>query len=156
MPTHVYVGFRRPPTWFDHLLAHPYELIISGYGAVGGAVAFVSAFNGDLSVSRSMDLLPYWVLALAGLLLVLGGGGIYHGLFDSSDDLGRGFSRERQGLALSSAGWAVFGICIYALSAKSFLSWGLCVALVVANILRFVATSRQENGIRDDVKQGLK
>lgn len=155
MPTHVYVGFRRPPTKFDHLLAHPYELMLAAYGILGGVLALVSAFNHDISVSRSLEQLPVVGLAASALLLILGGGGILHGLFDDSPELGRGFSRERQGLVLAAAGWTVYALCIAWLSPSSVLSWGLCVSLVAAKLLRFVATVRQESGIRRDVQRGL-
>lgn len=155
MPTHVYVGLRRPPTRFDHLLAHPYELALAVYGIVGGILAIASAFNEGMSVSASMDQLPALAAAAAGLLLLVGGGGILHGLFDNSDDLGIGFTRERMGLALQTAGWGVYAVTIAWLSISSVLSWGLCVALILANVLRFIATTRQERNLRADVKQGL-
>jgi hypothetical protein len=138
----------------DHLLAHPYELGLAAYGIVGGALAFVSSFLARVSVSPSLDQLPSVLSATAGALLVIGGFAILLGLFDSSADLGVGFTRERIGLTLAGTGWAVYAACILALSVPSVLSWGLCFTLVVCKGLRLYATVRQERAIRSDVEKG--
>jgi hypothetical protein len=144
MPTHVYRGHRKPPTAFDHLLAHCWEIPLSVWAMVGGGMSIYAAFTTGTSVSRSYDQLPMIFAALAGALLVLGGGGIVHGLFSNGEDLRIGFTRERMGLALAGAGWAIYGVCIYSLDDGAFLSWSLCFTIFTSCVLRIVATYIQE------------
>lgn len=152
MPARGYVSDRHPPTWFDHLLAHCFEVTISAWAIVGGGAAIFSAFNDQVTVSPSLDSLPNVLAALAGVLLLLGGGGVIHGLFDSGDDLMVGFRRERMGLVLSIGGWASYGITIAALSLGSALSWTLCVFMVAACSLRLEAIRRSERRLRQAIQ----
>jgi cobalamin synthase len=144
MPTHGYRSTRQPPTFFDHILAHCFELAISVWAIQGGLQAIIATIDHARSVSPSLDRLPTGLAALVGLMLVLGGGGIIHGLFDNSDDLMVGFRRERMGLVLKASGWASYGACIIWISPTSILSWSLPVFMVAACLLRIEATRRTE------------
>lgn len=148
MPTHGYVSDRLPPTWFDHLLAHCFELTISAWAMLGGLAAIFSAFNDQVAVSPSLEALPNVVAALAGVLLLSGGAGIIHGLFDSSDDLMPGFRRERMGLVLTIGGWASYGVTVAALAPAAVLSWSMCAFMVAACALRLEAIRRSEHRLR--------
>jgi hypothetical protein len=128
----------------DHALAHTFEIAISAWAIIGGVLAVVAAFNDVTSVSPSLDRLPAVLAGAVGALLVLGGGGILHGIFDNSDDLMVGFRRERMGLVLKAAGWASYGVAIGWIAPASVLSWSLSVFMVAACLLRIEATRRSE------------
>ena len=153
MPTHVYSAGRTPPTVFDHLLAHCFELTLSAWAMVAGGLSVFAALTPGTSVSRSYDQLPMIFAALAGALLVCGGGGIVHGLFSNGSDLRVGFTRERMGLALAGAGWAIYAVCIWSFSSASFVSWSLCLALFASCVLRIVATYRTERVHRSQISE---
>lgn len=149
VPTHVYSSGRRPPTLWDHVRAHPYEIVLSIYAMFGGGMAVISAFNEALKVSPSLDQLPAALAAIIGLLFIFGGGGIFHGLlFEDPEDISISFKRERMGLVLQTGGWIIYGICVLWLAPPSVLSWLLCFCLALANIIRFDATIAHEKGVR--------
>jgi hypothetical protein len=153
MPTHSYTVTNRPPTVLDHVLAHCFELGLSGWAMTGGALAIFSAFNDGATVSPSMDRLPVYLAAPIGLLLLAGGALIFRGLFDDSDDLMVGWRYERSGLILSIGGWGLFGIIVFLANGYAILSWGLSATVVTASVLRYWATVRSERRTRHDIHQ---
>lgn len=154
MPTHGYRSSRRPPTAFDHVLAHCFELAISAWAIQGGLQAIIATIAHDHSASPSLDQLPTGLAAIVGLMLILGGGGIIHGLFDNSDDLMVGFRRERMGLVLKASGWASYGACIVWISPGAIMSWSLPVFMIAACLLRVEATRRTEADERSRLTDG--
>src|SRR5438128_8828073 len=97
MPLHTYSTDRRPPTNWDHFLAHPYSLCISGWQILAGAsVLLTTLFH--VTVSPSLARLPETLLAAIGILLVVGGASTIKGLLNDDDDLMVGWRVERTGL----------------------------------------------------------
>lgn len=148
MPTHGYTTDGRPPTVFDHILAHCFELCISAWAMLGGVAAIAAAVTTTGTVSPSLDKIPAWLAGAVGVLLVVGGGLIMRGLFDDSDNLMVGWQYERAGLILSGAGWACYGITIVSSNASAVLSYSSAATMVIASTLRFIATVRSEKRVR--------
>jgi hypothetical protein len=148
MPTHGYTSTRVPPTFWDHLLAHCFELGLSTWAMICGPAAIFASFNDERSVSQSLDQLPPWLSALVGALLFVGGACIIRGLFDDHDDLRIGWRWEQAGLSMTGFAWSAFGVAIYVLSPSAFLTISLCFTVSVMSMLRFAATLISERTMR--------
>lgn len=147
MPLHGYTTDRRPPTNWDHLLAHPYSILICAFQILGGAGVLFSTLA-DVSISPSLDRLPESLLAAVGALLVVGGISVIRGLLDDSDDLMVGWRTERTGLVLSATAWAAYSVTILAAFPASVLTWTFGMVIVAAHLIRFRATQLEERRTR--------
>ena len=152
MPLHAYSTDSEPPSVWDHVLAHPFELALAVFGALCGLLSIFAAITPEATVSPSLDELPEVLGGLVGVLLIAGGAAIVRGLLDDSDDLMTGWRIERSGLILTGFAWAAYGVTIVSSRPAAVLSWGsaLCVVLMVT--LRFIATVKRERHIRRALK----
>lgn len=147
MPLHGYTTDRRPPTNWDHLLAHPYSILISGWQILAGTAALASTLL-NFRLSPSLARLPETLLAVIGGLLVLGGLSIIRGLLDDDDDLMVGWRTERTGLVLSATAWAAYAATILFAFPTSILTWTSGLMLAGAHLIRFRATRLEEKRVR--------
>ncbi|MER7070979.1 hypothetical protein [Terrabacter sp. NPDC000476] len=151
MPLHGYTTDRRPPSNMDHVYAHQFELGLALFGMLGGLGAVLSAFT-SVTVSPSIDRLPHWLAGAVGVLLLVGGGCVWRGLFDDSEDLMVGWRYERVGIVLTMAAWASYGITIATVSPRAVLSWGVAGIVVAMFGLRYRATVKEERRIRKAIR----
>lgn len=147
MPLHGYSTDRRPPTNWDHFLAHPYSMCISGWQVVAGAGVLVSTLT-DIRLSQSLERLPQMLLAAVGALLIVGGVNVSRGLLNDDDDLMVGWRIERTGLVLSATAWLAYTVTIIAAFPASVLTWTSGLALASAHLIRFRATKLEERRVR--------
>jgi hypothetical protein len=147
MPLHGYSTDRRPPTTWDHFLAHPYSIGISGWQVLAGAGLLLSTLA-DISLSPSLDELPDFLLASVGALLIIGGIGVIRGLLDDDDDLMVGWRIERTGLLLSATAWAAYATSILVAFPLSILGWTSGFVLAASHLIRFRATRLEERRVR--------
>ena len=147
MPLHGYTTDRRPPTNWDHFLAHPYSMGISGWQVLAGAGVLISTLT-NIRVSQSLNRLPESLLAAVGALLVVGGVSIIRGLLNDDDDLMVGWRTERTGLVLSATAWIAYAVTILAAFPESVLTWTSGFMLAAAHLVRFRATRLEEKRVR--------
>lgn len=147
MPLHGYTTDRRPPTNWDHVLAHPYSISISAWQILGGAFLVAATFW-QISASQSVQRLPEWLVGAIGGLLVVGGISIIRGLLNDNDDLMVGWKIERTGLVLSATAWAAYAATIMFAFPGSVLAWTSGVALMLAHLIRYRATVLEERRVR--------
>lgn len=147
MPLHGYTTDRRPPTNLDHLLAHPYSLMISAWQVLAGAVV-VAATLFDIRVSQSVQRLPEWLMIAVAALLMVGGISVIRGLLNDDDDLMAGWRTERTGLVLSATAWSAYSITLAISFPGSLLSWSSGFALALAHLIRLRATVLEERRVR--------
>lgn len=149
MPLHGYSTDADPPTWWDHIFAHPFELTLAAGGGLGGVFAIIASISQSATVSPSLDDLPELLAAAIGLLLILGGIGIIRGLFDDSPNLMVGWTYERGGMVLAGGGWAAYGFSIFGSRPAAVLSWGIPLLVVTSLALRFEAIRRRKHRMRE-------
>lgn len=147
MPLHGYTTDRRPPTNWDHVLAHPLSICISAWQVLAGAGVLVSLLW-DFSLSTSMSRMPDPLVAGMCALLMLGGLFIIRGLLDDSDNLMTGWKTERTGLILSATAWAAYSITVAVSYPASVLSWTMTLAIAAAYLIRCRATVLEERRVR--------
>lgn len=148
MPLHQYSSDRRPPTNWDHFLAHPYSLVLSAWQVLAGGLILAMMTWSAFSVSQSLNRLPQPLLAAISVLIVVGGVSTMRGLLNDDDDLMVGWRTERTGLLLSATAWIVYTVTIVWSFPASVMTWTLTLALGAANLIRFRATQREERRTR--------
>lgn len=149
MPLHTYLTDRDPPTFWDHVLAHPFELTLAGGGGLGGVFAIIAAISPRATVSQSLDGLPELLAAIIGLLLILGGVGVVRGLLDDSPDLMIGWTYERGGIILTAGGWLAYGFAVLGSHPAAVLSWGIPLLVTASLALRFEAIRKRKKRLRE-------
>ena len=151
MPNRIYRG-HEPPTFFDHVLAHPWELTVAAFSALAGVLAVIAVAGGAV-VSPSIERLPDALAIAIGFMLAVGGALTARGLFDSHEDLMVGFGWERAGLVLTGCAWTVYAAVVVIAYPASILSWGLGATFALGAGLRLAATfadqRRLERAIRE-------
>lgn len=147
MPLHGYTTDRRPPTNMDHLLAHPYSILISSWQIIAGAGCLASTLW-PMNLSISMQRLPQPLIAAVGALLIVGGLSVIRGLLDDHDDLMVGWRTERTGLILSATAWSAYSFTLLAAYPTSVLAWSSGLTLALAHAFRFRATRLEEKRVR--------
>jgi hypothetical protein len=152
MPLHGYTTTNRPPSNLDHLLAHPYALIIAIWQILAGGASLLSTLF-DVRISQAMSTLPESLLAAVGVLLILGGVLIIRGLLNDDDDLMVGWRMERTGLVLSATAWVAYAVTILSAFPESVLSWTSSVSLAASHIIRFAATHVEVRCVRARMKE---
>ena len=146
MPLHGYSTDRRPPTTFDHLLAHPYAFMVHGFQMFAGSIVLGAVLFQYPLVTSALKL-PRGPLVAMCLVLILGASYVMRGLLDDSNDLRKGFRVERGGLILSGAGWTSFAACVAINNPAAVIQWSMGVFLSAALLLRIIAGRREENRI---------
>ena len=146
MPNRIYRG-SHPPTFGDHLLAHPWELLIALLSVVLGASSLIATVVGS-HTSPSVDRLPDPLVIALAAMLVVGGAWTARGLFDNSTDLMIGYRHERFGLMLIGTGWSIYAVTVFAAYPGSVNSWALGATLGVGSVLRLAATERELRKMR--------
>ena len=143
MPLHGYSTDRRPPTVFDHILAHTFEMSVAAWQVIAGGLSLLVTLF-DFQISQSVQRMPQPAIAALGSFLLIGGVQCIRGLLDDSDDLMRGWTIERTGLILSGSAWLGYLVTVIAAFPASVMTWTLFVLMVAANILRYIATVLEE------------
>lgn len=152
MPLHGYTTDRRPPTNADHLLAHPYSILISGYQVAAGSATMASTLW-SLKLSLSLQRLPEPLLVVVGALLVVGGLCVIRGLLDDHDNLMVGWRTERTGLILSATAWGAYGLTMLAAFPGSVLAWSFALVIATAHLIRLRATQLEERRVRARIEE---
>jgi len=147
MPLHGYTTDRRPPTNWDHVLAHPHSFVLAAWQVLAGCGVLASLLW-DFSPSRSISRMPQPIIVGVCVLLFLGGVFIIRGLLDDSDDLMVGWKIERTGLVLSATAWSAYAATVAWSFPSSTLSWSLSLTLALAPTIRYHATVREERRVR--------
>lgn len=133
----------------DHALAHPWEVPLAVFQIFGGGIGVVASLSDQITVSPTVDNLP-WFLALAMcLMLAVGGVMTLFGIFDDGDDMMRGWRLERSGLILAATGWTVYTGILLATHPESLLGWAFGLVATVSAGLRTWATFREERRLRN-------
>lgn len=152
MPLRGYTTDRRPPSVLDHILAHPFEMGLAAWGGGAGALLVIASIWDEMRVSPTVDMLPDWLAATLGGLLIVGGLLQTWGLLDDSDDIAVGWKLERMGLILSGAAWASYTMTIMWMLPRAVLSWSLTGTVLVMLALRYAATVLEERRIRKAIE----
>lgn len=147
MPRRIYHP-RIPPTKLDHLLAHPYEIVLAAVGLAASLLILAGEIAAAITVSPSVDAMHGLVAWGVGLLGIPGHALIIAGLRDNDDDLMNGWRRERTGLVLAAFAWAIYTLADLAAFPGSIVTWGFGLAVIVAHCLRLRATQREERETR--------
>lgn len=156
MPMRVYHrSTRTPPRAIDHLLAHPFEIVIATFGVFIGVCLMISqgldistGDHGWFVVNPELERIDDWLAAAYGAALVAGSSLVLHGLFDDNDDLMIGWARERMGLVIAAGGWASISATIVMLQPNRMFAWGLSLSVAASCLVRYVATRIEERRTR--------
>lgn len=157
MPLRVYHRpTRTPPSAIDHLLAHPFEILIAAFGlfigvALSSAQGLDIAFgdHGWLVVNPELEQISDWLSLAYGVTLTMGSVAVIAGIFNNDDDLMVGWMRERIGLLISSGAWSAIAFTIVTLQTNRVFAWGLSLSVAVGCLIRFVATRIEERRTRE-------
>jgi hypothetical protein len=151
MPLRSYHSQRNPPSFVDHTLAHPWEVLCAAFAIINGALGMVSlSFNGE-TFTAAADTLPSWTAGLMCIALAVGGMFVLAGIYDEHDDLMVGYVRERLGLFVSGTAWIVYA-AVAGFAFPLFLGWRFGILLAAASALRLFATYREERRLRNPIE----
>ncbi|WP_346007304.1 hypothetical protein [Janibacter terrae] len=146
MPNRIYRG-SHPPSVLDHMLAHPWELLIALLSVALGASSLAATVAGSRT-SPSVDRLPDPLVVALAIMLIVGGAWTARGLFDNSTDLMVGYAHERFGLVLIGTAWSIYAVTVFVAFPGSVNSWALGAALGIGSALRLAATERELRKMR--------
>lgn len=152
MPLRTYSrSLQRPPSLKDHFYAHPYELLLAGFGTIIGVCLVISQALDILGpghewfvVNPELERISDWLAGAYGLVLALGSVLTISGLLDDQDDLMIGWARERTGLLLAASAWSSISVTILMLQPDRVFAWGLSLSVAISSLIRFRATQIEE------------
>ena len=139
---------RVPPTRLDHLLAHPYEIVLAAVGLAASAGILAAKATPMFAVSESVAALNGLVAWILGILGIPGHALIIRGLFDDHPDLMVGWRRERYGLVLAGSSWLLYASGVAWVHPHPTVSYGFAGGIVAAMALRLAATYAEERNTR--------
>lgn len=149
MPQRLYHARREPPSLLDHVLAHPLEVPLAVFQLTVGSLGVLAALSEQVSISPTIDTLPWFLGVAMCALLVVGGGLTLGGVFNDDDDnLMVGWGMERLGLVLAGTGWVVYAGVVLATHPESVPAWAFGLVLTAGYALRVWATFREERRLR--------
>ena len=151
MPNRIYRG-SNPPRAADHVLAHPYEVLIALGGLIACAALLASEAGAPVSISPTMQALPSTVAWLVGLSGILGNALILAGVFDDGEDLMRGWMLERVGLIGAITSWGTYSLAVATMHPGSAISYGLTLFIASAHTVRLGATMLEETSTRRAIR----
>lgn len=143
MPNRIYRG-SHPPRLIDHVLAHPYELLIAAGGFLASLLMLLAELGAPVRISPTMESLLPAVSWLVGITGITGGLLIVAGLLDDSEDLTHGWLLERLGLIGAIISWGSYALAVGATHPGSMISWGLPLCIAVGHGIRLAATLHEE------------
>lgn len=109
MPDSIPAPLRQPPRVGDRIVAHP-ESAVAVASIATGAVLLVDAAHAGWGSSASLMGLPWWLLALMGVLLAIGG---YLALWgELSPSRVWAWDVERAGWIILTGSWVFYAICV--------------------------------------------
>lgn len=139
---------RVPPTRLDHLLAHPYEIVLTAVGLASSAAILAAEITPMFAVPESVAALNGLVAWIIGILGIPGHALIIRGLLDDHPDLMVGWRRERYGLVLAGSAWLLYACGVAWVHPQAAVSYGFAGGIVTAMALRLAATYAEERNTR--------
>lgn len=152
MPTHVYQPRNTPPTLWDRLMVHPTDTVIAVATIVLGVVALFGLAV-ELTVSKSLEQIPAYLVVLIAGFLAAGGAAVLVGLYWNGEDISTGWALERFGWLFIFGGFGTYAAAVMWRYPESVFSWALPLTLCAASILRFVSILLIERGTRDTIAE---
>lgn len=150
MPNRFPKARRHPPSLWDHVVAHSFQLAASAWCVVLGSYIIIGILvTGHGGISRHIDTLPSWVaLSLGGSV---GVGGIMSalGVCWPGIRLDLAWRIERTGLILLLFGWTAYITVLSSSHQVSMFNVSMALAMVSGATLRIWATV----GIERDTRQ---
>ena len=147
MPDRSYIS-NDPPTAVDHLLSHPFEIVISTWSIIVGFMFLAGGIFEDFNPAPSIDNLHFSLLTPLGFLLVIGGSLVHFSYWSSKCELGVCWAVERAASLILAGTWIAYGIAVVTYSPDRIVQWGNAVAFAVSFIYRWVAIGSRAKLLR--------
>ena len=151
MPNRIYRG-SYPPRRIDHVLAHPYEVLMAAAGLLACAALLAAELGAPITISPTMRDLPSTVAWLVGASGVVGNALVIAGVFDDGEDLMRGWMIERVGLIAAITSWGAYSLAVATTHPGAAISYSVTLFIAGANAVRLVATLREESTTRTAIR----
>ncbi len=153
MPTHVFHPARNPPSWWDRILVHPFDMTAGLVAVIFGVLMILSLSMPDFTPSNSMDKMPWPIIVLVSGFLGTGGLLALIGLNWRGDNVSTGWGLEQFGWWLAAGGFATYSITVSWHYPGSLFSWGIPLALSAGSAARAISIIMIERGVRRTLKE---
>jgi len=117
-----------------------------------GVLMLTSIFIPEFTPSKSMDKMPWPIIALISGFLGSGGLLAVIGLNWSGDNVSTGWGLEQFGWWLAAGGFATFAISVSWHYPGSVFSWGIPLGLGAGSAVRAISIIMIERGVRRTLK----
>ena len=147
MPDRSYIS-SDPPTAVDHLLSHPFEIVISTWSIIAGLMFIAGGIFDDFDPAPSIDSLHFSLLIPLGLLFVIGGSLVHFSYWSTRCELGVCWAVERAASLILAGSWIAYGVAVLTYSPDRVVQWGNAIAFAVSFIYRWVAIGSRAKLLR--------
>lgn len=148
MPLRSYHARHKPPSFWDHMFAHDYEVVLAVLHIIAGLLGVTGVVLPDFPIPVSIQRLPMPLAGALCVVLLAAGVFILAGIYSHAEDLMVGYRRERAGLILSCAAWTAFAVVVLVSFPASTFFWLIGFALAAGAAVRFAATIVEERSYR--------
>lgn len=151
MPRHTYHARNEPPSFWDRVWFHPFEVSIALIWLVGATVMVGEVILQDFTPSPAMEEPADLTALLLAVTLFIGAGGVLAGLFYDQGNLMKDWLAERLGLVFGASGTLSYAVAVYWSFPGSILSWGIPILMALGCVARLIATFLEERSRRKAV-----
>lgn len=154
MPDRVPHPRHRPPSRWDHVLAHAGTFAAALWWIVFGALLLGPALaGGPWYASPTLAQLPMWASVLTGTLLLAGGALAGWGIQTTTPVLDRAWRAQKTGLPLAAGGWVFYTGTLVVTNPTATVSIGSGLTHAAIAVLALIAVHRADAQIRQEVRE---
>lgn len=152
MPNRVRKARRHPPSMWDHVVSHPFQMASSVWCILLGSYIIIGVLvTGHEGISRHIDVLPAWVALNLGGSVGVGGVLSALGVCWPGIRLDLAWRIERTGLILLLFGWTAYISVLASSQQVSMFNVSMALAMVSGATLRIWATWCVERDTRQSI-----
>lgn len=153
MPDRYYRARHEPPSWWDHVMAHPGTAGLALVWNVIGIMLVMIPILPDNAPSTSIGNLPTPLAISLGVFIFAGGALLGWGATVTSKWAHREWRAQIVGLFIGSLGWLSGGVAIMLQNPSGAFTYTLSFAQVVTAALVGLSVARTEDAVRKEVEE---
>lgn len=158
MPNRKYTKRHYPPTVTDHILAHPWGVVLGGTFVVLNVMMFFDILMTlaspdwvQVGISPTVAGLPPALGLVLAVMMIVGHVMIIRGLTHNGRDMAKGWRIERVGTVVAFAAWTAYAVAVLWTFPHSIYTWGTAFGVAASLANRWIANSREEDATRKAV-----
>lgn len=147
MPDRLPIPHRWPPSRWDHVAAHIGLVVAALWWTVLGGMLLIPTVITGWTPSPILALLPQWVPAVTGGMLLVGGAATIWSVVTECEHLRTVWTVQQGALVLAASGWLLYAILLALYDVESLLIGGALTHAMIA-VGSFAVSIRAEHDLR--------